>query len=310
MKFELNSLPRNCSKEEIIAEIKRVDYLVGKDKLTTYDFDKFAKISSSAVRRKFGGWENALIVAGLDHKYSGIVVTEKMQQQSKHLTDEEVLNELKRIAKELVQNFVTQENINSLSQIISASTVVYRFGSWEKGLEKAGLENSPGYKRKFSDDEYFENLLNVWTYYGRQPKYGEMGKTPSVISSKAYENHFGTWRKALEAFVRRMNQDDSNTDNFPKKEILEQEQAIDIRSRRKNTTVEERRGIGIGLRYKVLSRDKFKCVKCGASPATVSRCRLHVDHVIPFSKGGKTITENLQTLCENCNLGKGSRFYE
>ena len=104
MKFELNSLPRNCSKEEILTEVRRVDSLVGKDKLTTNDFDEFAKISSSVVRRKFGGWENTLIAAGLGHKYSGIIVTKKMAQQSKNLSDEEILGELmdcKRIRTEL-----------------------------------------------------------------------------------------------------------------------------------------------------------------------------------------------------------------
>ncbi len=32
---------------------------------------------------------------------------------------------------------------------------------------------------------------------------------------------------------------------------------------------------------------------------------LHVDHVIPWSKGGPTVFEHLQTLCNKCNLGKG-----
>jgi len=33
---------------------------------------------------------------------------------------------------------------------------------------------------------------------------------------------------------------------------------------------------------------------------------LHVDHIEPWSRGGKTIEENLQTLCEKCNLGKSN----
>jgi len=305
MKFELNTLPRNCSKEEIIAEIQRVDALVGKSTLTTKDYDKYSKMCSSTVRRRFGGWEKALITSGLGHKYSGIKVSVKMQQQSKNLTDDDVLNELRRIAEKLGQNFVTQENVNSYSEIISASTVVYRFGSWEKGLQRAGLKNSPGYRRKFSDEEYFENMLNVWTQYGRQPKYGEMNKSPSMISPKTYENHFGTWRKALEAFVERMNKkEDSEPEQMSKKEAKE---LISAEITKYSVAVEDRRGISLGLRYKVLSRDKFKCVKCGASPSTDTACILQIDHVIPFSKGGKTVLENLQTLCGNCNLGKGNR---
>ena len=34
---------------------------------------------------------------------------------------------------------------------------------------------------------------------------------------------------------------------------------------------------------------------------------LHVDHIVPFSKGGKTTWANCQTLCKRCNLRKGNR---
>lgn len=58
------------------------------------------------------------------------------------------------------------------------------------------------------------------------------------------------------------------------------------------------------LRYQVLKRDKFKCCACGASPAKDSSVELHIDHIVPWSKGGETTMENLQTLCSKCNLGK------
>jgi len=33
---------------------------------------------------------------------------------------------------------------------------------------------------------------------------------------------------------------------------------------------------------------------------------LHVDHIFPWSKGGETVFENLQTLCSKCNGGKSN----
>ncbi|MFC1740114.1 HNH endonuclease [Pseudomonadota bacterium] len=33
----------------------------------------------------------------------------------------------------------------------------------------------------------------------------------------------------------------------------------------------------------------------------------HADHVLPYSKGGKTITRNGQALCERCNLRKAAK---
>jgi len=59
------------------------------------------------------------------------------------------------------------------------------------------------------------------------------------------------------------------------------------------------------LRYQVLKRDNFKCCACGASPAKDPHVELHIDHIIPWSKGGETTIDNLQTLCSKCNLGKG-----
>jgi 5-methylcytosine-specific restriction endonuclease McrA len=44
---------------------------------------------------------------------------------------------------------------------------------------------------------------------------------------------------------------------------------------------------------------------CGASPAKDPRTVLHVDHIVPWSKGGETTEDNLRTLCEVCNVGRG-----
>ena len=64
------------------------------------------------------------------------------------------------------------------------------------------------------------------------------------------------------------------------------------------------RAISDKLRYQVLKRDNFKCCACGASPAKDPSVELHIDHIIPWSKGGESTLENLQTLCSKCNIGK------
>ena len=63
------------------------------------------------------------------------------------------------------------------------------------------------------------------------------------------------------------------------------------------------------LRYDILKRDNFKCVICGRTPKK-DGITLHVDHIIPVSKGGKTEPENLRTLCSICNLGKSDKYDE
>jgi 5-methylcytosine-specific restriction endonuclease McrA len=67
----------------------------------------------------------------------------------------------------------------------------------------------------------------------------------------------------------------------------------------------ERRKLTTKLRWAVLQRDDFKCLKCGADAATSPSVRLDVDHIVPVARGGKTVAENLRTLCNLCNNGKG-----
>jgi 5-methylcytosine-specific restriction endonuclease McrA len=55
----------------------------------------------------------------------------------------------------------------------------------------------------------------------------------------------------------------------------------------------------------ILKRDKERCIKCGRNG---KETLLEVDHIIPVAEGGKTIAENLQTLCSQCNIGKLNIF--
>ena len=68
----------------------------------------------------------------------------------------------------------------------------------------------------------------------------------------------------------------------------------------------ERSKLNASLRYDVMQRDGFKCKLCGASAA--NGAVLHVDHIVPVSKGGKTEMSNLRTLCDMCNLGKSDKY--
>ena len=220
------------------------------------------------------------------------------------ISDEELKNEVKRVAELIPETVISQKKFNELSKI-SADTLRRKFGSWENALKFYGLEHRQSkYAKFYTEIDCFENLLTVWTYYGKQPTRREMDISPSKISHKAYERRFGKWSAALQAFVDYMNSDKLN------EKEKQQQVEIQILETKKVITSEERRDISLGLRYKVLSRDRFKCVKCGVSPSTDINCKLHIDHIVPFSKGGLTTLENLQTLCENCNLGKGNRYNE
>ena len=70
---------------------------------------------------------------------------------------------------------------------------------------------------------------------------------------------------------------------------------------------DERAKLSAGLRYIILKRDEFRCRKCGRSQADDNFVRLEVDHIIPVSRWGRTVEDNLETLCRHCNSGKSNK---
>ena len=51
-------------------------------------------------------------------------------------------------------------------------------------------------------------------------------------------------------------------------------------------------------------RQQHKCVYCGRE---FDLGDMHADHITPWSKGGRTVPENCQMLCRDCNLRKGAQ---
>ncbi len=62
------------------------------------------------------------------------------------------------------------------------------------------------------------------------------------------------------------------------------------------------------LRDLIKRRDNFTCCNCGNSTYVEPNLLLEIDHIIPVAKGGRTVEENLQTLCWKCNRAKGAKI--
>lgn len=59
------------------------------------------------------------------------------------------------------------------------------------------------------------------------------------------------------------------------------------------------------LRKQIMERDHYTCQNCGKyMPDEVG---LHIDHIIPIAKGGKSVVSNLRVLCSKCNGSKGAK---
>jgi hypothetical protein len=206
------------------------------------------------------------------------------------VSDEELISDLLDVAKRLNVETVPQLTYRENGRYAD-TTLSKRFGSWNEALKKAGLEIT--HENRVSDESLFENLLNLWQHLGRQPRRSDLTNKLSQFSQSPYNRRFESWTKALESFV-----------NYANSEEID---APISDSQSSSTGVKKTgRDPSLRLRYKVLVRDNFSCKQCGASPAKDPSVELHIDHIAPWSKGGETVFENLQTLCLKCNLGKSS----
>lgn len=289
--------------EALLDELRRVASLLPEGSpLTQTAYEELsARVAYTTVRRRFGSWQAALQKAGLGELYIGQRVSQKMRDQPiKKLSNDELIAELRRVQALCGKQWLTSDDFNAHS-VTSEDAVRLRFGSFRKGLEVAGLNHAPFKQRLRTDDECFENLANVWTHYGRRPMYREMFQPPSTIQAKTYVLRWGTWRKAVKAFVDWANSEASIEPIAGSVQPMA-EAAPTAPNVRTETDCREVRS---GLRFKVFMRDRFRCVACGRSPATHLNIELHADHIVSVADGGKTTPENLHTLCQDCNLGKG-----
>ena len=67
----------------------------------------------------------------------------------------------------------------------------------------------------------------------------------------------------------------------------------------------ERQKLNSTLRERIKKRDNYTCRICGKQ--MFDSVGIHIDHIIPISKGGLTVEENLQVLCSVCNLKKSNK---
>lgn len=210
----------------------------------------------------------------------------ELEPHHRNVPDDELVAELLRVAELVGQGTVTIDQFNEHGKFHS-TTLTRRFGSWFKALDKAGLRKTRNLN--IPNEDLFENLVSVWLSLGRQPKYQDLTRDKSAFSAGTYEKRFGSWRKALEAFVAWANDGVSPQSS----------ESEGVQPRQRRTP----RNINWRLRALVLMRDGARCQLCGTG--VQDGATLHVDHIHPWSRGGETVLDNLQILCEKCNIGKG-----
>jgi len=175
MKFELKRYNRNISESDILTDLKDVADRLCKQTITIEEYDKLGKYAPTTLRRKFNlGWDDILALAGL---------RQANRNDYSKISDAELIEDLKKISKSLNKLYISHDEYNQYGKF-RYEIYLKRFKRWHKALECAGLKYKQA--RSMSDEELFENIINVWQKLGRQPFYKDMCQPLSKYSGKPY----------------------------------------------------------------------------------------------------------------------------
>jgi len=300
---------KELTKKQLLTELKRVWDALGR-RPSYGEFRKEGRIGTKVYERKFGTWRNAI------EKFCSKYGYNLQGTKGTVATKEILLAELKRVASTSLSDVLDFQTYKECGGTYSIGTFQHYFGSWKNAVGKISLKDG---HRINTDEDLFSEIQSLWEIFGRQPKTSDI-KRDGGISLNVFQRRFGSWTKAIHAFCRdRKGEPDERLEvsdsigSLSESIKLAEAQAIQEKTDESDETetiiMTTPRFPSPRLRFRVLQRDNFTCVKCGRSPTNEDGVKLHVDHIKPYSKGGETIIENLQTLCQKCNVGKGDVIF-
>lgn len=206
------------------------------------------------------------------------------------ITDNDIIDEIKSVMSRLGKTTLTIKEFDANAKI-NSSTVTRRLGKWNTIIQSVGGELNNTF---YSEEELMENVKDAWLKKGTQPTRRDMdNKDYSTISSGTYLRHYKTWYGALEEFVKYISRDEKNMINE------------DHTLKHNHTKHKTKRDPSDRLKVQVLMRDGNRCRICGVE-CSGGLHNIHFDHIVPWSKGGETVLDNLQVLCSACNEAKGN----
>ena len=116
--------------QRVVAEIQRVAAMLGVDRLSQRDFDKYHQLAGlSTAGYQFGSWNRAVLAAGLEPYESG------GSNQGPRLADDELLQEIIRVHQQ-VGKPPSEREIARFGRY-SPKPYKARWGSWVAAREAA-----------------------------------------------------------------------------------------------------------------------------------------------------------------------------
>lgn len=157
-----------------------------------------------------------------------------------------------------------------------------------------------------SDHQHDTDCADLWSYFESVVAWTET--TFPVVRAKLmkglpwglYFNRFGTKKldpAALEARIAQLLRDDEDVNDITNQRGI-YEYVLDGDERHLSI-----RAFSPKMARTAYERQKGICATCGKHFGIE---QMQADHIVPWSKGGRTTADNCQMLCRDCNLKKGA----
>ncbi len=173
-------------------------------------------------------------------------------------------------------------------------TLLRFFGGWENVCKEANM--NIGKTHEYSDEDIINLVLELWRWRGQRPVMTDLKKFNeehgTMLHAQTVSNKWGGWVPFIKLISQLGQGQITVSDVIEAKKVQNPREPISAR-----------------LRSKILKRDNYSCVDCGASPRKDSTVSLQIHHITPVSQGGKSVMENLVTNCSICNLGKSDQIF-
>ena len=171
----------------------------------------------------------------------------------------------------------------------SMQLVTLRFGSWNAAIRQVGA--GIGGPKPVEPIKLIRNLERIWRKLGHPPGADKLRRL-GPYHVQPYRARWGSLRQACLLLAR------VHAGKLTLEEMIALARSAPKRRRRQI--------LRATIRWRILERDRFRCRTCGRGPRSRSAVTLHVDHIIPVSRGGTNDPSNLRTLCSECNIGRGA----
>lgn len=184
--------------------------------------------------------------------------------------------------EDYVDNYLINNGLDGITKALD------RVDQWQKDCERKIQKSVFKRRRK---KQYLEccdeKHLYVFVLYRRQTRYRKSNYVKTSYQVKVNDLE---WRVSYDFVVRR----------------YEELKKIDFEcTLNEYHSKNQRRLMTKDLREMVARRDNYTCQICGKYMS--DGVGLHIDHIIPVSKGGKSVASNLQVLCSKCNGSKSNK---